>query len=150
MSRMINRNLLRVARFSVTLMTIVLCLTIAGCRSDTTPSAPSPLPIPTPEQPTTPVTPTPNPNPPLNVTTVKQLLDQVAAGEGLGQHVILEGWNIRDTSDNDEKIFSDGTGEVQIDYPSSNIPPLFVRIRVRGTVSSSEVDADSWEAIPEL
>ena len=137
------------ARCSVTFITIALCLTIAGCRSDTTPSAPSPSPIPTPPEPMTPVIPTPNPNPPLNVITVKQLLDQVAAGQAFG-HVILEGWNIRDTSDNDEKIFSDGTGEVQIDYPSSDIPPLNVRIRVRGTVASSEVDADSWEAIPEL
>jgi uncharacterized protein YdeI (BOF family) len=60
---------------------------------------------------------------------------------------VNQGKNIRDTSDNDEKIFSDGTGEIEVDYPSSNVPPLNVRIRVRGTIGSSEVDAESWTTI---
>ena len=62
--------------------------------------------------------------------------------------VLLAGQTVRATGDNDEWFFSDGTGEIIVDFPSSNIPSLRQPIYVLGTVASSEVDASDWEPIP--
>ena len=82
----------------------------------------------------------------VGVSTVREVLEG-RAKKGPDGGIILEGRNIRETSDRDELVFSDGTGEVVIDYPSSNIPPLNVWVRVHGTDSSSEIDAISWAPI---
>ena len=62
-------------------------------------------------------------------------------------NVMLEGQNIDTTSDSDELVFSDGTGEIVADYPSSNVPALNVRIRIIGVVASSEIDVSAGELI---
>jgi uncharacterized protein YdeI (BOF family) len=64
---------------------------------------------------------------------------------GTAPHEVrLEGRNVRTTSDSDELVFSDGTGEIVADYPSCCVPDLNVPIRLVGTVSSSEVDVVAW------
>ncbi len=130
----------------------------AGCKgASTTPTGPTPAPPLIQPPPVTPPTPpggtapppqpgVPPPGPTEEVVPVSEVLRRMQGGDGPGT-VVMEGQNIRDTSDNDEKVFSDGTGEVVVDYPSSNIAPLNVRIRVLGRIVSSEVDAQSWTPI---
>ena len=118
---------------------------LAGCGSSSSPTPPTavvPTPAPTPEP-----TPTPEPPPePLPETPELTTVAEVLAGT-TPHEVMLEGRNIRETSDNDELVFTDGTGEVVVDYPSCCIPALDVLIRVVGTVASSEIDAVAWEPL---
>jgi len=95
--------------------------------------------------PTVPVTP-PDPTPPdLTVRTVAEILSGNVAGE-----VTLQGVLTEPTSDSDEWVFSDGTGSIVLDFPSSNIPALGTPIYIFGTVASSEIDVAEWQPVPEL
>jgi hypothetical protein len=133
----------------LTIALVILCALVTGCKgSSSNPTGPTPAPPIV--NPPPGVTPPPPTTPPLNPPPEQPpfvTVAQVLAG-GVTGTVIVEGRNIRDTSDHDELVFSDGTGEIVVDYPSSNVPPLNVKIRVRGTVSSSEIDAESWIPIP--
>ena len=86
--------------------------------------------------PTTPSPPT-DPTP----TTVSEIL---ANPTGLGE-VVLVGRNVRTTSESDHLWFSDGTGEIVADYPSDNVAPLGIPIRIFGSVASGEIDVSRWE-----
>ena len=82
------------------------------------------------------------PKPPRleNVRTVAEILD----GCCLGKTVVLVGENVAATSDSDELEFSDGTGVIVLDYPSSDVPPLGRQVEVTGIVASDEVDVLNW------
>ena len=95
------------------------------------------MPAPPVNPPTTPPDPTP---PVLNFTTVAEIL----AGNSPFE-VLLAGALTGPTSDNDEWNFSDDTGTIVLDFPSSsNIPAVGIPIIVLGTVSSSEIDVGQW------
>jgi uncharacterized protein YdeI (BOF family) len=99
-----------------------------------TAATPGPGPV---NPPITPPNPTP---PPLIFTTVAEILD----GNSTTQ-VLLSGQLTGPTSDNDEWHFSDNTGSIVLDFPSSsNIPGVGAPIFVLGKVASSEVDVETW------
>jgi uncharacterized protein YdeI (BOF family) len=87
----------------------------------------------------TPPDPTP---PPLVLTTVAQVLSGNSPHE-----VILAGALTGPTSDSDEWIFSDDTGNIVLDFPSSNIPAVGTPVYVHGTVGSSEIDVIAWQPV---
>ena len=95
--------------------------------------------VPPTQPPVTPPDPTP---PPLTLTKVSDVLSGNSPHE-----VILAGELTGPTSDSDEWVFSDGTGEIVLDFPSSNIPAVGTPIYVHGTVSSSEIDVIAWRPI---
>jgi uncharacterized protein YdeI (BOF family) len=85
----------------------------------------------------------PKPQPPApGVTSVADIL----AGKS-GHNVIVVGRTTARTSDSDEFWFSDGTGTIMMDFPSGNVAPFGVPIRVNGVVSSSEIDVQSWQRL---
>jgi uncharacterized protein YdeI (BOF family) len=78
-----------------------------------------------------------------NFTSVAEIL---ADWEGFfGSTVTVEGQLVRGTSESDEFIFSDGTGEIRVDFSSGDIPPTGTRIEITATVASSELDVISWQ-----
>ena len=80
----------------------------------------------------------------LPVTTVSA----IEAGEASGT-VYLEGAAL-EQHDDEEYLFSDGTGSVVIDIDTSNAEtdlPLFTLIGIEGTVASDEIDVSSWEPL---
>ncbi len=92
---------------------------------------------------TVPVTPPDPTPPPLTLTKVSHILSGNVSGE-----VILAGDLTGPTSDSDEWVFSDGTGEIVLDFPSNDVPPVGDPIYVQGTVSSGpEIDVIAWEPI---
>ena len=88
-----------------------------------------------------PVTP-PDPTPPtLVITKVSDILAGNAPYE-----VILAGQLTRqDGNDDDEWWFTDGTGEVVLDFPSGHRPAVGAPIYVWGKTSSSEIDVIAWQ-----
>lgn len=72
-------------------------------------------------------------------------ISQIDAGEATGT-VYLEGAALERTDD-DEYLFSDGTGVIEIDIDTSAADaevPLFTLIGVDGTVASDEIDVTNW------
>ena len=84
---------------------------------------------------------TPGPvDPPAIITSVRDILDGNSA-----HTVVVAGALTGPTSDSDEWNFSDGTGSVVLDFPSSgHIPAVGVPIYVLGRASSSEIDVEEW------
>ncbi len=64
--------------------------------------------------------------------------------------VYLEGAALAQTDD-DEYLFSDGTGVIAIDVDESageGELPLFTLIGIEGTVAADEIDASHWAPLP--
>ena len=81
--------------------------------------------------------------PPLTLTNVSDILSGNVSGE-----VLLAGGLTGPTSDSDEWVFSDFTGEIALDFPSNDVPPVGDPIYVHGTVNSGpEIDVIAWEPI---
>ncbi len=79
----------------------------------------------------------------LILTKVSDILSGNASGD-----LILSGELTGPTSDSDEWVFSDGTGEVVLDFASNDVPAVGDPIYVHGTVSSGpEIDVIAWEPI---
>jgi len=77
------------------------------------------------------------------ITPIGDILDgTVQAG-----NVTIQGTVTADTSDNDEKMVTDATGTVQVDFPGSNFPMVGDKVRIFGSISSSEIDASFWQKI---
>jgi uncharacterized protein YdeI (BOF family) len=130
-----------VSSWRISFLVLIIFFFLAACGSS---SSSSPT---TPEQPGQPGQPEqpgqPGGGPTVVWTTVAEILanpDNFADKE-----VVLVGVAIRQSgSDSDELVFTDGTGEIVMDFPSSNIPPLNLRIAVKGTLASSEIDVNAW------
>jgi len=72
-------------------------------------------------------------------------ISQIDAGEATGT-VYLEGAAL-ERIDDDEYLFSDGTGVIELDINTSAADaevPLFTLIGVDGTVASDEIDVTNW------
>ena len=91
-------------------------------------------------------TPSPGPNPPIPETTT---VAEIRTGSLHGQMVIVEGTVTRlADDDHNELIFTDGTGEMELDFPSNNVPALGTAIRAYGSVSDGpEIDVQAWEPL---
>ena len=91
----------------------------------------------------TPPSPSPGPNPeiPAEFTTVGEILS------GTFGMVLVRGSVTRlADDDHDELIFTDGTGEIVLDFPSDHVPALGSSIIAYGSVSSGpEVDVYAWQ-----
>ena len=64
--------------------------------------------------------------------------------------VYLEGATLEQVDD-DEFLFSDGTGTIRIDVDESageGMPPLFELIGIEGVVASDEIDVSRWALLP--
>jgi len=65
--------------------------------------------------------------------------------------VYLEGAALEQTDDDDEFLFSDGTGVIKIDVDENageGKLPLFELIGIEGTVASDEIDVSRWAPLP--
>ena len=65
--------------------------------------------------------------------------------------VYLEGAALEQADDDDEFMFSDGTGVIRIDVDQSageGLPPLFELIGIEGTQASDEIDVSRWAPLP--
>ena len=65
--------------------------------------------------------------------------------------VYLEGAALEQTDDDDEFMFSDGTGVIKIDVDENageGELPLFELIGIEGTVASDEIDVSRWAPLP--
>ena len=65
--------------------------------------------------------------------------------------VYLEGAALEQTDDDDEFMFSDGTGVIRIDVDENageGELPLFELIGIEGTVASDEIDVSRWAPLP--
>ena len=65
--------------------------------------------------------------------------------------VFLEGAALERTDDDDEYLFSDGTGVITIDVDDDageGELPLFELIGIEGTVASSAIDVSRWAMLP--
>jgi hypothetical protein len=65
--------------------------------------------------------------------------------------VYLEGAALEQVDDDDEYLFSDGTGTIRINVDSSageGSVPLFELIGIEGTVASDEIDVSRWALLP--
>ena len=64
--------------------------------------------------------------------------------------VYLEGAALEQADDDDEYLFSDGTGVIRIDVDSDageGELPLFELIGIEGTLASDEIDVSRWAAL---
>ena len=93
----------------------------------------------------TPPSPSPGPNPeiPAEFTSVAEIL----SGGFFGQMVLVRGRVTRlADDDHNELVFTDGTGEIELDFPSNNVPALGSSIIAYGSVSSGpEIDVYAWQ-----
>ena len=84
----------------------------------------------------------PPPIPEPNVPTVAQ----VTSGEVYG-HVVMQGVVVARTSDDDDSILSDGTGEITIDLNTTHLDPKAVVLNVcyfiEGRAGRNEIDVDA-------
>jgi uncharacterized protein YdeI (BOF family) len=88
-----------------------------------------------------PVTP-PDPTPPtLTITKVSDIL----AGNSSSEVIVAGQLTRRDGNDDDEWWFTDGTGEIVLDFPSNHIPAVGTPIYAWGKVASSEIDVIAWQ-----
>ena len=66
--------------------------------------------------------------------------------------VYLEGAALeQDPGDEDEYLFSDGTGTIRIDVDESagdGPLPLFELVGIEGTIASDEIDVSRWSLLP--
>jgi uncharacterized protein YdeI (BOF family) len=79
----------------------------------------------------------------------KSTISAIDRGEAQAM-VYLEGAALAQLDD-DEFLFSDGTGTITIDVDESaeaGLPPLFELIGVAGTVASDEIDVSRWALLP--
>jgi uncharacterized protein YdeI (BOF family) len=79
----------------------------------------------------------------------KTTISAIDRGEAQAM-VYLEGATLAQLDD-DEFLFSDGTGTITIDVDESaeaGLPPLFELIGVAGTVASDEIDVSRWALLP--
>jgi uncharacterized protein YdeI (BOF family) len=77
-------------------------------------------------------------------------ISAIEAG-GVQGMVYLEGAALEHTGDDDEVLFSDGTGVVRIDIDENageGELPLFELIGIEGTVASDEIDVSRWAPLP--
>ena len=80
---------------------------------------------------------------------VKTTISAIDRGEAQAM-VYLEGATLAQLDD-DEFLFSDGTGTITIDVDESaeaGPPPLFELIGVAGTLASDEIDVSRWALLP--
>lgn len=93
----------------------------------------------------TPPLPSPGPNPeiPAEFTTVAD----IQSGGFFGRMVLVRGSVTRlADDDHNELVFTDGTGEIELDFPSNNVPALGSSIIAYGSVSSDpEIDVQTWQ-----
>ena len=95
-----------------------------------------------PTNPTPPTFPPPGVTPPnLEITTVDDIVKGVKTGE-----VIMAGQlTNRQDDDCNEWIFNDGTGSLEVEFPSCNVPAVGVPIYIYGkTDGNYEIDVFSW------
>ena len=85
----------------------------------------------------------PNPEIPAQFTTVAEIL----SGGFFGRMVLVRGRVTRlADDDHNELIFTDGTGEIELDFPSDHVPVIGSAIIAYGSVSSDpEIDVFSWQ-----
>jgi uncharacterized protein YdeI (BOF family) len=79
----------------------------------------------------------------------KTTISAIDRGEAQAM-VYLEGAALAQLDD-DEFLFSDGTGTITIDVDESaeaGLPPLFELIGVAGTLASDEIDVSRWALLP--
>ena len=77
--------------------------------------------------------------------TVGDILDD--SERYIGRTVRLVGLLV-EQEDSDEFLFSDGTGEIKLDFESSGpLPELYDMIRLEGKVVSSEIDVISFRKL---
>lgn len=79
----------------------------------------------------------------------KTTISAIDRGEAQAM-VYLEGAALEQLDD-DEFLFSDGTGTITIDVDESaeaGLPPLFELIGVAGTIASDEIDVSRWALLP--
>ena len=79
----------------------------------------------------------------------KTTISAIDRGEAQAM-VYLEGATLAQLDD-DEFLFSDGTGTITIDVDESaeaGPPPLFELIGVAGTLASDEIDVSRWALLP--
>ena len=92
----------------------------------------------------TPPSPSPGPNPeiPAEFTSVGEIL----SGGFFGKMVLVRGSVTRlADDDHNELVFTDGTGEIELDFPSNHVPALGSSIIAYGSVSSDpEIDVSAW------
>jgi uncharacterized protein YdeI (BOF family) len=76
----------------------------------------------------------------------KTTISAIERGEAQAM-VYLEGAALERTGDDDEYLFSDGTGVIRLDVDTSagdGPLPLFELIGIEGTVASDEIDVSRW------
>lgn len=92
-----------------------------------------------------PVPPKPNPGPALPPVTIVTVAD-VVAGRAYGD-VVLQGAAVERTNDNDEFIFSDGTGRIVIDLNTTRVNPADVVLGqcvfIEGRGGTKEIDVSA-------
>ena len=80
----------------------------------------------------------------------KTTISAIERGEAESM-VYLEGAALEQSEDDDEYLFSDGTGTIRIDVdPNAGEGefPLFELVGIEGTVASSEIDVSRWALLP--
>ena len=98
---------------------------------------------------TEPTTPTKPDFPPAGVTPPALLIttvDDIVKGVKTGEVIMAGKLTHQQDDDCDEWIFNDGTGSLEMEFPSCNVPALNVPFYVYGkTDGNYEVDVFSWE-----
>ncbi len=80
----------------------------------------------------------------------KTTISAIERGEAQGM-VFLEGAALEQIDDDEEYLFSDGTGTIRIDVDEDageGELPLFELIGIEGTVASDEIDVSRWALLP--
>ena len=98
---------------------------------------------------TEPTTPTPPPFPPTGVTPPPLVITSIADinnGTKIGEVIIAGQITHQDEDDCDEWQFSDGTGSLEVEFATCNVPAIGVPVYIYGkTDGNHEVDVFSWE-----
>lgn len=80
----------------------------------------------------------------------KSTISAIERGEAESM-VYLEGAALEHTEDDDEYLFSDGTGTIRIDVDQNagaGELPLFELVGIEGTLAADEIDVSRWAVLP--
>jgi uncharacterized protein YdeI (BOF family) len=98
---------------------------------------------------TKPETPTPPTFPPAGVTPPAleiSTVDQIIKGVKTGEVIVAGKLTNQQDDDCDEWVFNDGTGSIEVEFSSCNVPAVGVPIYIWGKVDGRyEIDVFSWD-----
>lgn len=102
------------------------------------------------EEETKPINPIPPVSPPEGVTPPSldiSTVDDIIKGVKFGPVIMAGQLTHQQDDDCDEWVFNDGTGSIEMDFPSCNVPAVGIPVYVNGkTDGRYEIDVFTWEA----